>query len=411
VIIFKFGGASVKDANSIRNLAEILKTYENQSPFVVISAMGKTTNFLERIAECGYDQKAETGQLLIEFHDQHLAVCKDLCLRDLSQLTRWFEELEGNIKASSCDFSEYYDQIIPFGELYSTHIIASYLSTTLPHVQWIDAREVIATDDHFRGAQVDWDATGQRIADLKVRKSIYITQGFIGACQDRKMTSLGREGSDYSAAIFASCLNAEEVIFWKDVPGIMNADPKLFSDAEKFDLLSYQEATEMTYYGAKVIHSKTLKPLAQKKIPLKVKSFIEPSEVGTTIFEETQEKFLPTYVFRPNQVLVTLKSRSNEFTDEKLLIQILTILDKIGVRLNMMQRSALSFSFCTDDEDDVVEEIHRHCHDNFEVYHNQGLQLATVKNFNEESLTSLPLAKEVLLEQITRFNYQRLFKI
>ena len=410
MIIFKFGGASVKDADSIRNLAEILKEFKDQRLFVVVSAMGKTTNFLESIADLGYKEVSEGLSPLHQFHEQHITIGKELGLTRFDQLDAWLEELRVHVSNSSVNFNEYYDQIIPYGELYSTSIIADFLRQELSNITWLDARKMIITNSDFRNAQVDWEKTSRNIGAMDLGDNMYITQGFIGSSEIGHMSTLGREGSDYTAAIFGNCLNAEEVIFWKDVPGIMNADPKLFPQSEKFERLSYQEATEMTYYGAKVIHPKTLKPLAHKGIPLKVKSFIHPAGIGTVIADESGEEYLPTYVFRPNQVLLTLKSRSNEFTDEKLLIEILTVLDDIGVRLNMMQRSALSFSFSTDDEDGIIEAIHRECQGAFEVYHNQGLHLATVKNFNQKSLKLLPKAKEILLEQITRFNYQRLYR-
>ncbi|MEL7006539.1 MAG: aspartate kinase, partial [Bacteroidota bacterium] len=260
-----------------------------------------------------------------------------------------------------------------------------------------------------RKAQVDWTETSVRIEERVTSKQLCITQGFIAGTNDGWMTTLGREGSDYSAAIFGKCLKAKEVVFWKDVPGIMNADPKLFPGARKFDYLSYQEATEMTYYGAKVIHPKTLKPLAIANIPLTVKSFLNSKGVGSCISEEQEHETIPTYVFRYGQALVTLKSRENEFTSKKILIKVFSELEDLGIELNIMQRSALTFSFSVDATEEILLEIRSRFESDFKVYYNNQLHLATVKNFTKEALDLLPDSQEIYLEQITRHNYQRLY--
>ncbi len=406
--IFKFGGASVKDAASIRNLGSILHGYSGEPLFLVISAMGKVTNLLEHLAHTSFALGGLNESIYGQVKDFHEQIATELMGPVSEGLRDLMDQLAERCTQTGMDFDEYYDQVVPFGELLSTRLISDFLSTQLP-VCWLDARELIITDQSFRKAVVDLGKTEGRISGLSLPKgTIPLTQGFIAASTEGKMTTLGREGSDFSAALFGKFLGAEEVIFWKDVPGIMNADPKLFPSAEKFDHLSYQEATEMTFYGAKVIHPKTLKPLSESGIPLRVRSFVDIKRSGTSI-SGLPGMILPTYVFRYNQTLVTLRNRSGELTNERLLIAILSQLDALEVRLNMTQISALTYSFAMDHDDAMLQDIHRLFEANFEVYHNSGLHLATVKNFDQMSLEKLPGFEAKFLEQITRHNYQRLY--
>ncbi len=407
--IFKFGGASVKDAQSIRNLLSIIGKYQDEKLLVVVSAMGKTTNHLEKLAASFYKGDGLSDTLyddIVKFHQQAAIELLQEIPEVLQQL---FEKLRSDLEDRNIPYDEYYDQIVPFGELMSTRLIAEFLGNALP-VKWMDATKLIATDHSFRNAKVNWDETGARIQQISITDRIVITQGFIGGTYGFRRTTLGREGSDYTAAIFARCMKADQVVFWKDVPGIMNADPKLYPRVRKFDQLSYREVTEMTYYGAKVIHPKTIKPLAQGGIPLLVRSFQDPSLEGTEISNDERGMVHPTFVFRYDQTLVTFKSRSNEFMTEKVLTSLLTKLDQMQVQINIMQISALTFSFCVDDDSRKIEELHDAFEETFEVYHNSGLRLATVKNYSQESLDLLPVYSEKLLEQITRYNYQRLYR-
>lgn len=410
--IFKFGGASVKNADAVRNLKTILeKTYKGPL-VVVISAMDKTTNKLEellQLAQSGKSYKQEFDWLK-SFHQN---IANELIQGECIRCEQFFDNLETNLsKSKDLPWVQAYDQIVPFGELFSTSIIADFLSQSLP-IQWMDAREIIITDEFHTEANIKWELTqanADKLLAPVVKDKIVVTQGFIGSTEAGATTTLGREGSDFTGAILANCLDAHDFTVWKDVPGILNADPKLRKDTIQFAQLSYREATEMTYYGASVIHPKTLRPIAQKQIPLIVRSFVLHDAPGTQIGSMHSEKPVSTFIFKENQLLITAEVKDHSFMDEKRLSIILNALDKLNVKINLMQNSALTFSFCMDNKAHKLEPIIEALSPDFTVSYNRPLKLTTVKNYNEQVLKELPVSDEVVLEQKTRSTYQVLYR-
>lgn len=410
--IFKFGGASVKNAPAVRNLRDILNKHSQAELVVVISAMDKTTNHLEDIlkrAQKGESYEAELA-LLRNFHE---TIISELTGRSCARFEAFFAELTKNLsEVKGMPWVKAYDRVVPFGELFSTSIIADFLGGSLP-VEWLDARRMIVTDEFFTEANIKWDKTIEKVnAAVRpvVSDRIVVTQGFIGSTEKGETTTLGREGSDFTGAILAHCLDAESFTVWKDVPGILNADPKRWSQTEQFAQLSYREATEMTYYGASVIHPKTLKPLAQKHIPLVVRSFVDHDAPGTSIGPLHSEKPVPTFIFKENQLLFTAEVKDHSFMDEKKLAIILDALDKLNVKINLMQNSALTFSFCMDNKEHKLEPIIEALSEHFTVSYNRPLKLTTVKNHSEKVLAQLPKPDETILEQKTRGTYQILWR-
>jgi aspartate kinase len=410
--IFKFGGASVKNADAVRNLKTILEKTHNGPLVVVISAMDKTTNKLEELLRLATESKPYDTEFawLKSFHE---GISTELTGQKSQRCGQFLDQLEENLgNVQNYTWVEAYDQVVPFGELLSTSIIADFLTTSLP-VQWMDARDVIVTDEFFTEANILWDETQANSDKLLVpvlEEHIVVTQGFIGSTKKGATTTLGREGSDFTGAILANCLSAENFTVWKDVPGILNADPKLRTDTEQFARMSYREATEMTYYGASVIHPKTLRPLAQKQIPLTVRSFVYHDAPGTTIGAMHSEKPIPTYIFKENQLLITAEVKDHSFMDEKRLSIILDALDKLNVKINLMQNSALTFSFCMDNKSHKLEPIIEALSVNFSVSYNRPLKLTTVKNYSDLILQDLAISDEVVLEQKTRNTYQVLYR-
>ena len=410
--IFKFGGASVKDANAVRNLKEIVQKNDSEPLVVVISAMSQSTNLLETLVQKGIEGKEYENELN-QFLTFHASISTDLMGKPCPASDDLAIELGKEMEAiKGMDWVLAYDRIVPYGELMSTRIIAEFLGTELS-VKWMDARRFIKTDGFFTEANILWDLTEEKI-NTEVRPvltdSIVITQGFIGSTEKNETSTIGREGSDFTGAILAHCLDAKDFTVWKDVPGILNADPKLKPEAEQFAQLSYREATEMTYYGAKVIHPKTLKPLAQKSIPLIVRSFVEHEKSGTHIGLKNSIKELPVFIFKENQLLFSLEVRDHSFIDEKLLAIILSALDKLNVKINLMQNSALTFSFCMDNKSHKLDPILEALSSHFDVTYNRPLKLTTVKNYTDESLNELPEMGEILLLQKTRHTYQILHR-
>lgn len=411
--VFKFGGASLKHAAGIRNVAATIRQSARNQLLVVVSAMGKTTNQLEKI-----HLLASQGQ---DFHSD-LATCRDYHLgqaRDLfpaghavfAAIDEVFEDLKVALTVQA-EFDLVYDQVVSLGEILSSIIVSQYVQHEGISAQWADARQYIATDKSFREGKVDWDKTRQQIQGLKpvLAQHIIITQGFIGRTPDGWTTTLGREGSDYSAAIFASCLDGESVTIWKDVPGVMNADPKRLPAAKVFTELPFKEAAEMTYYGASVIHPKTIKPLANKGIPLLVKNFDYPSLPGTIIHECTVEELPPLIVFKENQCLISCKVTDYTFISEQQLNLIFNILSQLDIRINVMQNSAISFSFCIDFRASKALPLIQRLQEHFEVYYNTGLTLITIKNYDSETFESYRKKPGILLEQSSRSTLQILLK-
>jgi aspartate kinase len=409
--VFKFGGASVKDAAAVRNLLSILQAHADLKPVVVISAMGKTTNHLEeitRLAIDGRDYKEPLARLR-EFHEN---IATELLGVPGKRCAQFLDELAHEAgRVSRMSWVNAYDRLVAYGELMSTAIIEEFLSRHL-QTQWMDARSFIRTDAYHTEANIDWVETEDFVNKLLrpvMKDRLVITQGFIGSAPDASTTTLGREGSDFTAAILAHCLGAESMTVWKDVPGILNADPKRWPNTEQFGHLSYREATEMTYYGATVIHPKTLKPLAQKHIPLIVRSFLHLDKPGTQITEQATRKTIPVYIFKENQLLVTAEVKDHSFMDEKKLGMILQSLDILNIKINLMQNSALTFSFCMDYKPHKLERILELLAKDFVLTHHEPLKLITVKNHSPEALAALPEMNDILLEQKTKGTYQVLY--
>ena len=412
-LVYKFGGASVKDAPALRNLYDILLPRLQTSTVIVVSAMGKTTNALEAILTkklAGEDYTSEWNALK-NFH-------KDLCAKLFpeshpvgEQLETFFSAAREALQAqvSKANYDEVYDQVVCFGELLSSLIVSEYLGFRgLPN-RWQDAREVIHTDSDYRFAKIDWDKTRsacqEKWGDM-LHTSPILTQGFIGSDTQGKTTTLGREGSDFTAAILATCLDAQSVTIWKDVPGVLNADPKLFDSTQKFEELGYREAAEMTYFGASVIHPKTIKPLANAGIPLFVKSFLNPDASGTKIHEHAAPHEVPTLVLKKNQVLVTFKVTDFTFIEEKHIQKIYEQLQVLKLRVNMLQVSAITVSIVLDTQLFKLEQLVESLKTAFEIRYNEELELLTILKPRVEEIPSLLEGYTVLLEQTTRTTYQ-----
>lgn len=411
--VFKFGGASVKNAQAIKNVASILKHYPQDKLLVVVSAMGKTTNALERIVALA-QQKKDFSSELEDIKSYHHQALQNLELVD-SAARKLIDEVIEKIASEATkitDYDQVYDQVVSQGEVLSSLILSTYLQSIGLAVAWVDARKFIVTDESYREGKVDWGKTRQSVQPLKsiLEKKIIITQGFIGATSTGFTTTLGREGSDYSAAIFASCLGAESVTIWKDVPGVMSADPKRLSNAVVFDELPYQEAAEMTYYGASVIHPKTIKPLANSKIPLLVKNFDDPSLPGTRIHECKVDRLPPLIVFKDNQCLISCKVTDYTFVNEQQIGLIFQALMNHDIHINVMQNSAISFSICVDFRDQKILKLIQELSKHFEVYYNTGLTLITIKNYDAASFGEYRNKAGVILEQSSRSTLQVLVK-
>lgn len=410
--VFKFGGASVKDAESVRNVSRIIETYGQGHLMVVISAMGKTTNLLEEVIQAFWN-RVSTTELVDQFKSYHNQIIADLMpnanQEQLVNIHSWYDRLESKLSQDpSSNFHFEYDQIVSFGELVSTTIVATYLSIKGKNCYWLEAGKVIKTNDKWREAQVNWDATQtsyQQVIEPIIEKSpnqLIITQGFIGHSPEGLTTTLGREGSDFTGAILAYVSNAESLTIWKDVPGMLNADPRFFSGTVLLKQISYREAIELAYYGASVIHPKTIQPLKNKEIPLYIKSFIRPEDKGTVIQSSTHyDADVASYIFKPNQILISVTPKDFSFITEEELKDIFSVVSKHHVRINIMQNSAVSFSFLIDDKFNV-KEVLEDLEENYMVKYNKGVELLTIRHFDESTLERLTEGKNVLLEQKTR---------
>jgi len=411
--VFKFGGASLKTATGIQNVSSIIQSQKGNKLLVIVSAMGKTTDMLERVVNLSVSGQ-EFEHTLSSLKNYHYDVIEELFTDGNSvvkEIDTVFSNLEEQLKEVA-DFDQVYDQVVSLGEVLSSVIVHHYLLSRKVKSHWIDARNFIQTDSTFREGKVDWSATAESIQELKsiLSDHIIITQGFIGRTPDGYSTTLGREGSDFSAAIFASSLQAESVTIWKDVPGVMNADPRRFPNALVFTELPFKEAAEMTYYGASVIHPKTIKPLANNSIPLLVKNFDDPNLPGTIIHECTIENLPPLIVLKDNQCLISCKVTDYTFITEEQLSIIFNALHELNIRINVMQNSAISFSFCIDFRESKVTKLIEKLQRSFEVYYNTGLTLITVKNYDEESSERYRKMAGVLLEQSSRSTLQVLVR-
>ncbi len=408
--VFKFGGASVKDAAGVRNVAKVLSHFPDDDLLIVLSAMGKTTNALEEVM-WAYREGRNTASMIDKLHEQHQAVLDEVAPgSDITLvLRRWFNDLRGVVSEPVVNaLDQDYDRIVAYGEFWSTFIVVAHLKSIGLPAFWQSARDVVATDDLHRSARVNWDVSatntkvelGRWLGEAKPVR--IITQGFIGKSSTGHTTTLGREGSDFSAAIFAYLLDAESVTIWKDVPGMFNADPKKFPDTKLLKHISYKEAIELSYFGASVIHPRTLQPLQRKNIPLYVRSFMDLDANGSTISEATDhDTLIPSFIHKPGQVLLSITPRDLSFVVEENLSGIFSTFSKHGVRVNMMQNSAVAFTVCVDN-DNRVKPLVMELRGDYEVKWNEDLELLTVRHPDEATLTKLTHDREILLEQRSR---------
>lgn len=418
--VFKFGGASVNSIDRIKNVAKILRSYKGEKLLVVISAMGKTTNALEKVAEAFFaGNKDEALSLFGQIKESHLNTLKNLVIINQQEagekLGDFFTEVEWLLHDKPVkEYNYYYDQIVCVGELLSTSILSSFLNEDNIENTWIDVRDIFRTDDNFRDANLDWDFTQKQanniVQPLFSSANIIITQGFIGSTDENESTTLGREGSDYSAAIFANMLNADTLTIWKDVEGVMNADPREFPDAKFMAALSYDEVIEMAYYGAQVIHPKTIKPLQNKNISLQVKCFLQPELPGTVISNQPVHNLPPIIVIKSRQVLVQLSSKDFSFVGETHVSRLYEIFAQVRIRPNLTQNGAISMLCCLDDVPNKIEKLALNASLIFEVQLEKDLTLLTIRHYSKELIEKLTANKTVLLEQRTSDTIQVLMK-
>jgi len=413
--VYKFGGASVKDAEGVRNLANIIKERNQKNNLlIVISAMGKVTNKLEDLTKAYLTGLEDTHQIFEEVKQFHFNIISEL-FPDHSNpvyndVANSFVEIDWLIEEEPDDAADYiYDQIVSIGEIVSTKIAAAYLNETGCNVQWVDARNFIHTDNNYREAQVNWEKTEQEIQKKLapvLEQYIAVTQGFIGSTSENFTTTLGRDGSDYSAAIFASCLNATSLTIWKDVPGVLNADPKWFDETERIPRLSYHDAIELAYYGATIIHPKTIKPIQNKNIPLFVRSFLDHKAEGTDITGENNHLPVPSFIFKVNQALISIFPKDFSFIIEENLSDIFSLFHKHKVKITTMLNSAISFSVSFDHDPKKLEGLIADLSQHYKVKYNTGLELVTIRYYNQQTIDRVTVNKNILLEVKSRYTCQ-----
>ncbi|WCO01902.1 aspartate kinase [Psychroserpens ponticola] len=410
--VFKFGGASVKDADGVKNLASVLNQVGFENTLVVVSAMGKMTNALELVIKNYFDNKTELQSSIQDVKKYHNEILLDLFDNTqhpiFKKVASVFEDLDHFLKHNkSPDYNFVYDQTIGFGELLSTIIISEYLNSIGIKNNWKDVRDFIKTDNYYRRANVNWEQTQVAIRNNFDKKLLNITQGFLGSDSNNFTTTLGREGSDYTAAIFAYCLNAQSATIWKDVPGILNADPRYFENAQLLHSISYREAIELAFYGASVIHPKTLQPLQQKEIPLFVKSFLSPRDEGTKVCKDIGiTPNIPCFIVKKNQVLVSLSSLDFSYIVEENISEIFKLLHYYKMKVDVIQNSAISFSVCFENSYNNLERLLQHLKAKFKVTLNENVSLYTVRHYNEQAITSIEKGKTLLLKQLTQETIQ-----
>ncbi|TXJ26703.1 MAG: aspartate kinase [Chitinophagaceae bacterium] len=418
--VFKFGGASVNSVERVKSTGEILKEYAGEKLLVVISAMGKTTNALERVTESFYANRKEEALALFEqVKQQHLTTAKYLLVTHYlaceKQLKDFFTEVEWLLHDNPVrEYDYYYDQVVCVGELLSTSIISHYLNEMEIANKWLDVRDIIRTDDNFRDATIDWNHTTAKINEnvkpLFATTDIVLTQGYIGSTDENESTTLGREGSDYTAAVFANILETESLTIWKDVESVMNADPKQFPDAQPLPELNYNEVIEMAYYGAQVIHPKTIKPLQNKSIPLYVKCFLDPSLPGTVIHNQHLKQLPPIIVLKEKQVMLQLNSKDFSFVGEHHVGQLYHLFEKIKVKPNLTQNGAISFVCVVDNQGEKTERLAMEAAAIFDTQVTKDLLLLTIRHYTGESFDKLTAGKTILLKQQTPETVQVLMR-
>jgi aspartate kinase len=408
--VFKFGGFAVSDAESVKNLLKIIGTTSSDQILIIVSAMGKTTDALEKLCKYYVEGNEDVQDILKAIKQFHENIMIELFQTKVhpvfDEIANTFVEIEWMLEDEPHpDYDFNYDQIVSIGEFLSSRIVAAYLNVNKIDTKWVDARDFIHTDNTYREGIIDMDKTSSSMPFLKnmLEKQTVITQGFIGGTSENFSTTLGREGSDYSAAIFASCLNAESLTVWKDVPGIMNADPRLFKDAKKYEELPYSEALEMAYYGATVIHPKTIKPLQNAGVPLFVRPFLFPEQMGTRIDSTAKlNTDLSAIIVKQNQMLLSISLKDFSFIDEHILIFLLQIISEAHIKLNMMQRSALSLSVCFNQDEAKFNKLYDILKDKFKCKYNEGLDLLTVRHFKRDKLETILAGRTVMMEQFSR---------
>ena len=398
----------MKDADSVKNVLRVLSIQGFERCLIVVSAMGKTTNALERVVEF-YFNKSDYQQEIAKIKEEHIQIAKGLFDENhhvFSEIKLFFDDIESFLRRNkSPNYNFVYDQVVTCGEMISSKILSVYLSDNEMGNQWLDARDFIKTDTNYREGLVNWEETEKNISQLDKAKT-YVTQGFIGSDENNFTVSLGREGSDYSAAIFAYCLDAKDMTIWKDVPGVMTGDPRKFENVELLSNISYEEAIEMAYYGASVIHPKTLQPLKQKSIPFFVKSFINPEKAGTKIGISTENQLLESYILKENQVLMRIATRDFSFIAEDHISFIFRELAKRNIKVSLMQNSAISLALCLEDKFNNIDELEAELEQDFNTEVVKNVSLFTIRNARLENLDKLYEGKNVLLEQITKTTVQ-----
>ena len=412
--VYKFGGASIKDASSIKNILEIISNYSNDNLLIVVSAMGKTTNALEKVVENYFKNKSELKSSILEVLNFHIDICNELFPKNhliFSDINSIFQKINTFINSNkSPSYSFVYDQLVSNGELISSKIIYNYMTFKNIESSFIDARDCIKTDSNFRGGNVKWDLTNKKIKQMFNDSNTNITQGFIASDKNNFNVTLGREGSDYSAAIFAYALNAESLSIWKDVPGLLNADPKFFSNTKLLKHISYSETIELAFYGASIIHPKTLQPLQKKEIPLNVKSFKNPESNGTKISKGIDiDPLVPCYIFKDNLILLKLSSLDFSFMVEQNISKIFKELHDMKMKVDVIQNSAISFSVCFFDKYGNLNDLISRLEGKFKIEINKNVSLFTIRHFDEKSIKKISYKRKLLLEQRTEKTVRLIF--
>jgi len=416
MLVFKFGGASVKSAEAVKNLTEIIRLYEDKL-IVVVSAMGKMTNALEEVVFRYFHQKEGVDEAIRMVEEYHYGIMEGLFSSEKAEVYAKVKDLFSQLKSRvsappSLNYDYDYDQIVSFGEVLSTSIVAEYLKSEGLKARWMDVRRSLKSDNTYREAKINWELSSELLKKDFVfgGDRILLTQGFLASTINNLTTTLGREGSDYTAAILAYILDAEKVVIWKDVPGVLNADPKWFDDTVLLNNLSYRDAIELAYYGASVIHPKTIQPLKQKDIKLQVKSFVHPAEAGTLVGNEHYDKLVPSFIFKMDQVLISISPKDFSFIAEENLVLILGFFAKHGFRINLMQNSAVSFMVCVNNDKTRIPRVVKDLEEHFLVKWENGLELITIRYFDENTISRVLVNKDKVLEQRSKETIQMVVK-
>ncbi len=418
--VFKFGGASVNSAAAIRNVASILASHRDGPVAVVFSAMGKTTNALEAVTASAFYQRPDLDEKISVVDDFHRRIITDLAGNDRSFhdfLSEHMAEIRRLCLDVPCHYDEFYDRIVPFGELISTGIISRYLDKNGIPNRLVPAFELIKTDERFRDANLDWTLSCRQIQRhaAEVPKedpnTLMITQGFIGNSTSGRPVTLGREGSDFTAAVLAYCLDAKQMVVWKDVEGLLNADPVYFPETVRIPQISYREAIELSFYGAKILHPKTIKPLQNKGIPLYIKSFFNPAAAGSLIHESTHaDHLIPFFILKKEQVLLSFSAKDFSFVTEDKLQRLFAAFNRFNIRINLMQNSAISFSVCINHPHEKLNLLIELLRNEFDIRYNENLELLTVRHFTDALIGEKMQGRQIILEQRSRKTCQLVYK-